>query len=133
MILGWLQALTPDPFGDHFSIKNRKKTAQGRPKGAQSRKNDQLKTHAKIDAAKGMKSMPNCIQNDAKIDAKIFVLPCYFEKGGNAPNCLFYNRKRGSGHLQIKNKFIKNRCKLKAWKKGAKRSQQGAKIGSKIH
>ena len=49
----------PDPFGDNFPIKNRKKQPQGRSKGAQSRKNEQLNIHAKIDAEKDMKSMPN--------------------------------------------------------------------------
>ena len=49
--------------------------------------------------------MPKGSQNDAKMDAEIIDCSCFCEKGENAPNYLFYNRKRGSGHLQLEEKL----------------------------
>ena len=46
------------------------------------------------------KLMPKGFQNDTKIDAKINENSYFSEKGWNARNYLFYNRKRGSGHLK---------------------------------
>ena len=80
VVLGWLWPLALDPFGDHFSIKNRKQRPQGRSKAAQSRKNDQLNINAKIDAEKDMKSMPKGIQNDTKMDAHINDFFMFFRK-----------------------------------------------------
>ena len=47
------------------------------------------------------KMMLKGYQNDAKMDAKIYDFSCFFEKGENARNYLFYNIKRGSGHLEM--------------------------------
>ena len=54
-----------------FSIKNRVKWPQDRPKGAKSPEKGHLKIHAKMDAEKGAKSMPKGSQNDAKMDTEI--------------------------------------------------------------
>ena len=40
---------------------------------------------------------------------------------------MFYNRRRGSERLKIEKKSIQNRCKIKARKKGAERSQNKQK------
>ena len=71
--------------------------------------------------------MPNGSQNDAQMDAKIDECSYFFEKGDNARNYLFYNRKRGSEHVQIKNKSIPNRWKIKARKNDAERSNNKLK------
>ena len=91
--------------------KDNPKVAQMEPK---CRKNEQLNIHAKIDAEKTMKSMLNGIQNDAKMDTKIVDSSCFFVKGENARNCLFYNRKHGSGHPNSHQKSIQNQCKIDA-------------------
>ena len=59
------------------------------------------KVHPKIDAEKVLKNDAKRIQNEAKIDAEIIVFSYFFEKGENARNYLFYNIKRGSGHLKM--------------------------------
>ena len=64
------------------------------------------KKKSKIDAKR--------LQNDAKMDAKINDFSCFFEKGENARNYLFYNIKRGSGHLKIDEKSIQNPSKINA-------------------
>ena len=46
------------------------------------------------------------------MDANIRDFSCFFEKGENARNCLFYNRKQGSGHLKIDEKSIQNPSKI---------------------
>ena len=60
------------------------------------------------------------------MDAKIFDISCFFEKGENARNYLFYNIKRGSGHLEMHQKSIKIRCKINARKRHAKRMENDA-------
>ena len=47
----------------------------------------------------------------------------FFEKGENAPDSLFSNRKRGSGHAKTHQKSIKNRCKIDAGKRHAGRGE----------
>ena len=61
------------------------------------------------------------------MDAEIYDFSCFFEKGENARNYLFYNRKRGSEQVKIKKKSIQNRWKIKARKKGAERSKNKPK------
>ena len=51
----------------------------------------------------------------------------FFEKGENARNYLFYNRKRGSEQVKIKKKSIQNQWKIKARKKDAERSKNKPK------
>ena len=46
------------PFWDQISIKNKKKQAQGNPKGSQNRKKEQLNIYAKIGADKYAKNIP---------------------------------------------------------------------------
>ena len=57
--------------------------------------------HAKTDAKKVSKIDAKRVQNEAKIDAEIIDFSYFFEKGENARNYLFYNIKRGSGHLKM--------------------------------
>ena len=64
------------------------------------------KRHPKIDAEKVSKIYAKRLQNDAKMDAKIDDFSYFFEKGENARNYLFYNRKRGSGHQKMHEKSI---------------------------
>ena len=59
------------------------------------------KKHAKIDAEKVSKNDAKRVQNEAKIDTEIIDFSCFFEKGENARNYLFYNIKRGCGHLKM--------------------------------
>ena len=74
------------PFGDHFQSKIEKRHPN---------------RYAKIDAEKVLKIDAKRGQNEAKIDAEIIDFSYFFEKGENARNYLFYNIKRGSGHLKI--------------------------------
>ena len=83
---GGSPSLSLDPFWRPLSIKNSKK---GIKKDMQ---NSMPKTYRKM-MAKGS-------QNDAKIDSKIDENSYFSEKGWKARNYLFYNRKRGSGHLK---------------------------------
>ena len=73
------------------------------------------KGHPKIDAKnmpeKTTKCIPKAFQNDAKTDTKIIELLYFCEKGWNAPNCLFSNRKRGSGHPKIEKSTSKMSAK----------------------
>ena len=71
--------------------------------------------------------MPKGYQNDAQMDAIIFEFSYFFEKGENARNYLFYNRKRGSEQVKIKKKSIQNRWKIEARKKDAERSKNEPK------
>jgi len=57
--------------------------------------------YVKLGAEKGRKNMPEGSQNDVKMYAEIIDCSCFYETGGNAPNYLFYNRKRVSGHLKM--------------------------------
>ena len=59
-------------------------------------------------------------QNDTKTDTKINEISYFSEKGWNARNYLFYNRKRGSGHLKSHEKTFQNPCKIYARKSHAK-------------
>ena len=80
--------------------------------------------------------MPEGFQNDVEMCAEIIDFSCFYEKDGNAPKYLFYNRKRGSGHLKIEEKLSTINGKSRSEKdmpKGAKTSQKGANIESKIH
>ena len=77
------------------------------------------------------KMMPKSSENDAKMDAKIGDLSCFFEKGENARNYLFYNIKRGSGHLEMHQKSIQNQCKIDAGKRHAKSMENEAKMEPK--
>ena len=75
--------------------------------------------------------MAKGFQNDAKMDAKINEKSYFSEKGCNARNYLFYNRKRGSGHLKMHENSIQNRCKIDARKSYAKSMENDAKIEAK--
>ena len=67
------------------------------------------------------------------MDAEIIDCPCFCEKGENAPNYLFYNRKRCSGHLKIEEQLSKINGKATSEKDMPKTSQKGANIESKIY
>ena len=107
----------PGPFWEPFSVKNRKNVIQ---KGMQ---NSMPKKYRKL-MAKGS-------QNDTKIDAKIDENSYFSEKGWNARNYLFYNRKRGSEHLKMHEKSIQNRCKIDARKSDAKSMENDTKMHPK--
>ena len=62
------------------------------------------------------------------MDAEINVFSCFFEKGENARNYLFYNIKPCSGHLKIDEKSIQNPSKINAKKKDAKSMENDAKM-----
>ena len=57
------------------------------------------------------------------MESKIHVFLRFFEKGENAPDPLFSNEKRGSGHAESDQKCIKNQCKIDAGKSYAKMMQ----------
>ena len=101
------------PFWEPFSTKSRQKGIQ---KGMQ---NSMSKKYRKL--------MPEACQNDTKMDAKIDEISYFSEKGWNARNYLFYNRKRGSGHLKSHEKTLQNRCKIYARKRYAKSMENDAK------
>ena len=75
--------------------------------------------------------MPKGSQNHAKMDAQIYDFSCFFEKGENARNYLFYNIKRGSGHLEMHQKSIQNLCKIDARKRHAKSMENDTKMHPK--
>ena len=80
--------------------------------------------------------MPEGSQNDVKMYAEIIDCSCFDEKGGNAPNYLFYNRKRGSGHLKMGAKLSNIGGKAgseKEMPKGAKINRTIANAEPKIH
>ena len=74
------------------------------------------KRHPKIDAEKVSTIDAKRLQNDTKMDARMVDLSYCFEKGENAPDSLFSNMKRGSGHVKSDEKLIKNRCEIDAGK-----------------
>ena len=78
-----------------------------------------------------MKNDEKRLQNDAKMDAKIFDFSCFFEKCENARNYLFYHIKRGSGHLKMHQQSIQNLCKIDARKRHAKSMENDAKMHPK--
>ena len=61
------------------------------------------------------------------MEPKINEFSYFFEKGENAPNYLFYNRKRGSGHLKSHAKSMKILLKNDARKRYAKHMENDAK------
>ena len=71
--------------------------------------------------------MPKGYQNDVQMDANINDFSYFSEKGENARNYLFYNRKRSSEQVKIEKKRIQNRCKMEAREKDAERSQNEPK------
>ena len=75
--------------------------------------------------------MPNVIQNDTKMEAKIDNFSNFSEKGRNARNYLFYNRKRGSGHLKMHENSIQMIYKIDAGKSYAKSMENDAKMEAK--
>ena len=107
----------PGPFWEPFSIKDRKKASK---KGMQK---NMSKKYRKI--------IPKVIKNDTKMDTKIDNFSNFSEKGWNARNYLFYNRKRGSEHLKMHEKSIQNRCKIDARKSYAKSMEDCTKIEAK--
>jgi len=62
------------------------------------------------------------------MDAKIDDFSCFFEKGENARNYLFYNIKRGSGHLKLNEKPVQNLSKINTKKKHVKSMENDAKM-----
>ena len=80
--------------------------------------------------------MPEGSQNDVKMYAEITDFSCFYEKGQNTPNYLFYNRKRGSGHLKMGAKLSEICGKAgseKEMPKGAKINRTIANAEPKIH
>ena len=72
------------------------------------------------------------------MDAEIYDFSCFFEKGENARNYVFYNSFRGSRHLKMQQNSIQNQCKIdakkdmqKVWKMISKCIQMRAEIHSK--
>ena len=74
------------------------------------------------------KWMPKGYQNDAKIETQIHEQLYFYGKGWNARNYLFYNRKRGSGHLRC----MKIRYKIDAKSMPEKAVQKVWKIMPKL-
>ena len=89
------------PRGEPLWSKSAKKSPGVAPKGSKKLEKAIPKSMQKIMPKKDTKCIPKAFQNDAKTDAKLIDLLCFCEKGWNAPNCLFSNRKRGSGHPRI--------------------------------
>ena len=89
------------------------------------------KSHPKIDTEKVSKNDAKRFQNDAKMDAEIYDFSCFFEKGENARNYLFYNSFHGSRHLKMHQKSIQNQCKIDAGKRHAKSMENDAKTEPK--
>ena len=110
---------TEVPFGDHFQPKI-EKSKKWHPE-----------SHPKIDAEKVLKNDAKRLQNEAKMDAKIYDFSYFFEKGENARNYLFYNRKRGSGHRKTHQKSIRFRSKIDARNRHAKSMENDAKRAPK--
>ena len=81
-----------------FLVQKREEIAQGHSKGSKNPENAIPKSMEKIRPKQNTKFIPNAFQNHTKTDTKIVDLLYFCEKGWNAPNCLFSNRKRGSGH-----------------------------------
>ena len=76
---------------------------------------------------KNRKWMPKVIQNDTKMDEKSY----FSEKAWNARNCLFYNRKPGSGYLKNHEKSVQNLCKIDVRKRHAKSMESDTKMHPK--
>ena len=72
--------------------------------------------------------MPKGYQNDAQMDANIDDFSYFFEKGENARNYLFYNRKRGSRYFKSHEKSVQNLCKIDARKRHAKSMENDTKM-----
>ena len=86
--LGWPRA----PFGNRFRYKNKK----------------QIQKHIKKMKPKNNgKTMTESTQNGYKMDGKIMDFPSFWRNGENAQNYVFYNIKRGSGHLGFDAKSIR--------------------------
>ena len=92
------------------------------PRGAQSQKKEQLDIYAKNDAEKNIENMRKGYQNDAQMDTNIYEFSYFFEKGENARNYLFYNRKLVSEQVKNEKTIIQNRCKIEARKMDAERT-----------
>ena len=87
-----------------FLVQKREEIAQGHSKGSKNPENAIPKSMEKIRPKKYTKFIPKAFQNHAKTDTKIIDFLYFCEKGWNAPNCLFSNRKRGSGYLKCNKK-----------------------------
>ena len=59
------------------------------------------KRHPKINAGEVSTKNDKMLKNNAKMNAEIQRVSYFFEKGENARNYCIYNRKRGSGHLEM--------------------------------
>ena len=71
-------------------------------------------------------------QNDAKMENKINENSYFSEKGWNARNYLFYNRKRGFRYLKIiLKKSDKNQYKINTRKRHAKSMENNTKMHTK--
>ena len=86
------------PRGEPFWSKRRNRP--GSPKRIQKSGKGHPKSIQKTMPKKDTECIPKAFQNDAKTDTKIIDLLYLCEKGWNAPNCLFSNRKRGSDHVE---------------------------------
>ena len=98
------------PFPGPFSIKISKKW--------------HTKRHPKINAEKVSTNYAKRLQNETKINAKIYDFSYFFEKGENAPDSLFSIMKRGSGI----SKTSKNQRKIDAKSMLEKVMQKGRKM-----
>ena len=99
------------PRGEPFWSKSAKKSPRVIRKDRKIRKMPSQNRWTKISLKKYTKIIPKAFQNHAKTDTKIIDLLYFCEKGWNAPNCLFSNRKRGSGHPTIEKSTSKMNAK----------------------
>ena len=97
----WARWMLLDPPRRAFLVPKCEEIAGGRPKGSRNPEKAIPKSMQKMILEKDTKCIPKAFQHDAKTDTNIFDLLYFCEKGWNAPNCLFSNRKPGSGHPTI--------------------------------
>ena len=76
------------------------------------------------------KRLPKWYQNGCQ-NSKINEISYFSEKGWNARNYLFYNRKRGSRYFKSHEKSVQNLCKIDARKRHAKSIENYTKMHPK--
>ena len=90
-----------DAFGAPAASPSGPKVRRKRLRSSKSPEKAIPKSMQKMMPEKDTKCIPKAFQNHAKTDTTIVDLVYFCEEGWNAPNCLFSNRKRGSGHPTI--------------------------------
>ena len=78
-----------------------------------------VKPHAQIDVGTNIERLPNGIEHDAKMYAKINGFP-NLKKGDFLSTICFSNRKHCSDHANMYHKSIENRCNIDARKRHTK-------------